>query len=126
MEQDARGWVADYFTTLNTRPKSPEVLGRFIGEDDLLHHIAGMERAFPGYQMTAEDVVADRDRVAVRFTMTGQHLGELQGLAPTGRQVRVPGIIIYRLAGGRVAEHWMQVDAPGMMAQLTADLPVPT
>lgn len=124
MQGNVRAWIDRYFETLNTQPKTPEVLSEFIRDDHLLEHIQFSERAFPGYRMTAEDVLVDGEQVAVRFTMHGTHLGELYGMAPTGKTVQVPGIIIYRLQDEHVVDHWMQSDVPAMMAQLST-LPEP-
>lgn len=125
MQQDVRTWTNRYFETLNTQPKTREVLGEFIRDESLFEHIQVFERAFPGYRLTAADVLVDGDRVAVRFTMHGTHLGDLFGMAPTGKTVQVPGIIIYRLQDEHIVEHWLQADVPALMAQLTT-LPEPT
>jgi predicted ester cyclase len=84
----------------------------------LKQHIAYAEAAFPRYEMIVEDILADKDEVTVRFTMRATHTGEYMGIPATGKQVAVPGIIIYRVAGGKIVEHWMQFDAVSMMQQL--------
>jgi predicted ester cyclase len=66
--------------------------------------------AFPDYRVEIEDLVAEGDRVAVRYLDRGTHLGEFLGLAPTGRSYRKPGLALYRLAGGRLVEAWFQED----------------
>jgi predicted ester cyclase len=63
-------------------------------------------------RFTLEDVVAGGDRVVVRWTLRGRHLGDFRGAAPTGRPVELPGIVIYRLSDGRIAESWIQMGAP--------------
>ena len=74
--------------------------------------------AFPDQRVEVDDLLAQGDRVAVRFTLRGTHLGELLELAPTGRRVTVPGVAIYRIAGGRIAEGWVGFDALGLLDQL--------
>ncbi|GAC1360591.1 MAG: ester cyclase [Ktedonobacteraceae bacterium] len=74
--------------------------------------------AFPDLQMTIEDLVAEGDRVALRWTCRGTHRGELMGIPPTGRQVTVTGIEINRFAGGKSIEHWLNNDTFGMLQQL--------
>jgi len=81
--------------------------------------IATMFReAFPDYRMRIEDVVAEDDRVAARFTQGGTHKGELFGVPATGKQVEWGEIGILRIADGKVVESWYDVDMLGLMGQL--------
>ena len=74
--------------------------------------------AFPDLQFTAEDMIAEGDKVAARYTMRGTHQGEFLGVAPTGKQIEVTGIDIVRFEGGKMVEHWANSDELGMMQQL--------
>ena len=74
--------------------------------------------AFPDLQFTAEDMIAEGDKVAARYTMRGTHQGEFMGVAPTGNQIAVTGIDIVRFEGGKMVEHWANSDELGMMQQL--------
>jgi predicted ester cyclase len=94
---------------------------RFIDDETLVEHIRFFQGVFPGYTLEAHDLIAEDDKVVVRATVHGVHRGELMGMAPTGRQVAFPAIIIYRLAEGRIAEHWLLADQAGMMRQLTEE-----
>jgi predicted ester cyclase len=76
--------------------------------------------AFPDYHATIEDAIAEGDKVVHRFEGRGTHKGEWMGIAPTGKQVNVTGIIIYRIAGNKIVEEWTQYDAMGVMIQLGA------
>ena len=81
--------------------------------------------SFPDRQMTIEDVVGDGDRVAVRTTIRGTNSGGVPWLnvPPNGRRIEIESISIYRVAGGRVVEHWGQNDAMRLMVQLGAIQP---
>ena len=74
--------------------------------------------AFPDLHVTMEDMIAEGDRVVVRWTASGTHKGDLMGIAPTGRRVTVTGIAIDRIAGGKTVEHWEVFDQMGLMQQL--------
>lgn len=74
--------------------------------------------AFPDYEDTTEDLVAEDDKVVVRMTMTGTHEGEFLDLEPTGTTVGVEGMIIYRIEDGKIVEGWYQADMFGLMQQL--------
>ncbi len=74
--------------------------------------------AFAGSNITLEDVVAEGEEVACRFTLRGPHGGEFNGIPATGIEVSVPGITVLRFAGGKCVERWSQADFLGLMQQL--------
>lgn len=83
--------------------------------------------SFPDRRMTIEDVVGDGDRVAVRTTIRGTNTGGVPwlGVPANGRQVEIESISIYRVANGRVVEHWGQNDVGRLMMQLGVPSPMP-
>ena len=76
--------------------------------------------AFPDWQTTIEDLIAEGDKVVVRMTQRGTHQGTFSALAATGKQVTVPGIAIFRLCDGQIVEEWLVTDQLGAMQQLGA------
>jgi len=80
--------------------------------------IAHFQNAFPDGQNTADDLIAEGDKVAHRWTYRGTHLGEFQGIPPTGRQVTLTGISIWRFEEGKIVESWHELDTLGLMQQL--------
>jgi steroid delta-isomerase-like uncharacterized protein len=76
----------------------------FLGMLDVVH------AAIDGFLLVEHDVVAEGDRVATRWTVTGTHKGELAGMPPSGRPLSISGLSIYRIADGRIAEGWVQDD----------------
>ena len=79
---------------------------------------ADYRRAFPDLRVTVEDLIAEGEKVAARLRVRGTHLGDLNGIAPTGRRVDFTGIVMSRVEGGRIAEDWANFDDLGMMRQL--------
>ena len=75
-------------------------------------------RAFPDLHITLEDMIEEGDKVAVKDLVTGTHLGEFNGLPPTGKSVSYREIFIARFANGRIAEAWGVVDIFTQMKQL--------
>jgi steroid delta-isomerase-like uncharacterized protein len=67
---------------------------------------------------TVEDVIAEGDKVVLRWSQTGIHVGAFMGLAATGRRYTTTGIEIWRVENGKLAEHWDVVDVVGQMQQL--------
>ena len=70
--------------------------------------------------MVVDDVMADGDKVALRWHAEGTHRGELPGLAPTGKRASATGITIYQWRDGKVVEAWTQWDNLGLARQLGA------
>ena len=73
--------------------------------------------AFPDMDVTIDQLLAEDDLVAARFTMRAVHQGELMGIAPTGKEVTVTGMDIVRFKDGKGVEHWANQDDLGMMRQ---------
>ena len=66
--------------------------------------------AFPDLKVTTDFLVAEGDKVVHHWTATGTHKGELVGIPATGKQIEMTGIAIVRIAGGKIAELWMESD----------------
>ena len=75
--------------------------------------------AFPDWHATTEELVAEGNRVAERWTGRGTHQGQLQGLPATGKAVVAPGAVFYRIEGDRIAEFRGQVDVGSLFQQLS-------
>jgi predicted ester cyclase len=71
-------------------------------------------------RITLEDITAEDDRVAFRWTIRGRHIGEFAGVAPTQRDVTITGINLERIADGRIIEHWSEYDRQALMEQVSA------
>ncbi len=65
-----------------------------------------------------QEMIAEGDRVLVRWTVQGTHRGPYLGLPPTGRPFRVDGVNIFRVVDGRIVERWSFLDVPTLLAQL--------
>jgi steroid delta-isomerase-like uncharacterized protein len=98
-------------------PAQPE---RVTGAAGAIESARGYRDAFPDLRMTVDQVVADGDDVAIRWTARGTHKGDLFGIAPTGKEATVTGITIDRWAGGKIAESWTNWDTLGLLQQLGA------
>ncbi len=95
------------------------------GVEDLKQFFIMMRLGFPDFQVTIEDLfAAEGEKVVLRFVFRGTHEGEFTGVAPTGKQVTMAGIDIFRIAGGKIVELWNQEDVLGMMQQIGA-VPAP-
>src|SRR5262245_39455834 len=83
--------------------------GQSTGRDGLRGRVEMLRGAFRPH-FTIEDIIAEGDRVAVRWTNRGTHVGEFMGMPATGKAFTIAGIDIHRLRDGKLAEHWHVVD----------------
>jgi steroid delta-isomerase-like uncharacterized protein len=82
--------------------------------------VATYREAFPDAHIAIDDMLADGDKVVVRWRATGTHQGELMGIPASGKSIEITGIGIDRIAGGKIAESWSNWDTIGMMGQIGA------
>jgi steroid delta-isomerase-like uncharacterized protein len=83
--------------------------------------VIGMMRSgFPDIQWTLEEMIAEDDKVAARFTMRGTHQGSFFGVPPTGKTIAVQALNFYRLSGGQFIEERGQPDLLGLLIQIGA------
>ena len=93
--------------------------GEVRGIEGARRFAATFREAFPDLQNAIEDMVAEGDKVAMRFGGSGTHLGETEAFGPpTGKRMKITGITIKRLTDGKIVEAWTNFDALGMMQQL--------
>ena len=88
------------------------------GPDGMKQLCAVYYTAFPDAHWGVDEIFETGDRVVARWTGTGTHRNDLAGFAPTGKPVHVAGIMIFRIANGKIAETWDVWDTLGMMQQL--------
>lgn len=88
------------------------------GIDAMNNVITTCRAAFHGLQVTIDDIMADGDKVAARFTARGMHRGEFMGLPPTGKAITMTGIEIFRIKEEKIAELWGEANLMGLMQQL--------
>lgn len=80
-----------------------------------------MAAALADIKFNIDDVIAEDDRVCVRLTTSARQMGEFMGIPPTNRTYQIEEIHIFRVRDGQIVEHWHQLDAMSLMAQLRDD-----
>ncbi len=74
--------------------------------------------AFPDWRVEVEEIISERDTVAVRWSGLVTHAGAFHGIPSTGRRIRVSGINMYRISDGRIAAEHEQTDSLSMLRQM--------
>ncbi|MBI3860215.1 MAG: ester cyclase [Thaumarchaeota archaeon] len=77
-----------------------------------------LRAGFPDLQVALEDIVAEGDKIAGRWTFRGTQTGDYMGIAATGKPMTWTATAIYRITDGKVAEVWDNEDFLGLMQQL--------
>jgi steroid delta-isomerase-like uncharacterized protein len=80
--------------------------------------ISAFLTAYPDSRFPVDQWIVEADKAVARHSLRGTHKAEFQGIPPTGKQVKVNGIAIFRIADGKVVETWLNADILGMLQQL--------
>ena len=112
--------IADELYTQDYTAKSMEQgIPDLRGPGDIKAVVRRFRSAFPDVHFEIDHLLAEGDKVVGAFTIEGTHLGEWQGIAPTGKRVKLTAIDIWRLEGGKIAERCTAVaDFLAMLQQL--------
>ncbi|QGN58039.1 ester cyclase [Nostocoides sp. HKS02] len=92
--------------------------GQGDGRDDLKRRATTLLAAFSPLTFIIEDLIAEDDKVVVRWSSSGTHNSDFLGIAATHRPYTISGIDIHRLEGNQLAEHWHVVDQLSQLQQL--------
>jgi len=81
---------------------------------------ADFRRGFPDVTSTIEDLITEGDKVVARWRSRATHRGDYMGMPPSGKEVQIMGISVYRIEEGKIAESWTVEDQFGLMQQIGA------
>jgi steroid delta-isomerase-like uncharacterized protein len=113
--QEVVGELFDTKVTVHT----PD--GAFHGHDGAKQLLAAYTTAFPDFRIDINDLLSDGDKVTLRWTFRGTHIGPLAGIAASGKKVNLPDVIgIFQVAGGKLRELHMVWDKYALIQQIGA------
>ncbi|HEX6536243.1 MAG TPA: ester cyclase [Gemmatimonadaceae bacterium] len=90
-------------------PTGPQAFRRFYSE---------IRSALPDARYEVDDLIAEGDRVVVRWRLLGTHEGDFRGIAPTGLAIVLEGIALYRVEAGKLMERWVVSDLHGVVEEI--------
>jgi steroid delta-isomerase-like uncharacterized protein len=96
------------------------------GPDGFKPFFDRMQSSFSGIRVTVEDAIAHGDKVCVRWSCAMTHTGAGFGMPATGKHLKVTGISIVQVEGGRLVEGWQNWDMMGLMQQIQDTPMAPT
>ena len=134
--EENKALIRRYFEAIDAACEAgnANILDEFLAPDFVTHSPfpgtpptrEGAKQIFMAFVASApgthivEDLIAEGDKVVGRITANGTHDGELLGIPRTGKQISMTGMTIWRIADGKIVEHWSQMDTLGLLQQLGA------
>jgi len=100
--------------------QSPTVFGSTMGPEGYKRQILLDVEAFPDLRFAIDEVIAEKNKVVVPWTISGTHKGEFFGIAPTNKKVSVDGITIHLISDGKIMDSTSAFDSLSLMQQLGA------
>ena len=94
------------------------------GVGGLREYYTALREGFPDMRLSSEDLIAEGEKVANRYTFYGTHKGAYMGVAPTGKLIISPGMVIHMFRAGKCVETWQSTDALGFLTQLGVAQPL--
>jgi steroid delta-isomerase-like uncharacterized protein len=118
-EMDKRNLhIVDELVAVDYIDHNPPIPDLAPGREGVKQANALLLTAFPDASHTIEDQIAEGDKVVTRMTVRGTFVGEYLGIPPNGKQITAEGIMIHRVAGGQLVEHWAMADNLRLFQQL--------
>jgi len=125
----ARRFIEEGFSTGNLALADEIIAPNFVnydpgtpplpsGPEGYKQLVTAYRTGYPDLQLSVEDLIAEGDKVGVRWTARGTHTGQLGDIPPTGKQATITGISVLTIAGGKVAAQNTNWDTLGMLQQL--------
>jgi steroid delta-isomerase-like uncharacterized protein len=106
---------------VNHSPATPDLP---TGPEGVKGVVTMFRSGMPDLRVIVDDMIAEGDKVATRYTLEGTHEGELFGVPPTGQRLSIESITVERVSEGKIRDHWRVTDELGMMQQLGV-IPMP-
>ena len=112
--------VSPQFTSHDWPKNSPR------GPQGFTNFYSAIRSAVPDARYEVDDLIAESDKVVVRWRLLGTHKGDFRGIAPTGQSIVLKGIAIYRVENGKLMERWVVTDLHGLLEEMRGSSPPQT
>jgi predicted ester cyclase len=111
-------FILEYLNALSGKDKTPELLAQYITDQGLIDHIIFFDGAFPKYDVMADEMTAEGNRVVIRARLVGNHEGVFGDILPSYRSVDFPFVVSYTIENQKIVSHWLVADQIALMEQL--------
>ncbi len=110
--------IINYFNAVSGVVKTRALMEKYTTDKGLMSHIEFFDTAFPCYEIFADEMTAEGNRVIVKARIKGIHKGVLNGIAPTQRLMDFPFAIRYEIENNKIVSHWLIADQALLLEQL--------
>lgn len=117
-QQSNKQFIQDYFTALSGQDKTKELCEKYITDQSLLEHIYFFEAGFPRYELFADEMTEEGDRVVVKCTCRATHSKDWNGMPASHKTAEFPFVASYAVKDNKIVDHWILIDQMSMMNQL--------
>ena len=111
-------FVLEYLNVMSGKDKTLEVCNHYITDQALIEHIIFFDSAFPKYEILAEEMTSEGNRVVVRARLIGKHEGQFGDIMPSYRNIDLPFVVTYTIENLKIVSHWLVADQMALMEQL--------
>jgi predicted ester cyclase len=111
-------FIIEYLNALSGKDKPREIIAHYVTDEELIEHIVFFDGAFPKYELTIEELIAEGDRVVLRSRLIGKHEGVFGEIMPSHRSVDFPFVITYTIENRKIVSHWLVADQTILFEQL--------
>ena len=116
--QKNKTFALEYLNAISGKVKTPSILAQYITDQGLIEHITFFDGAFPKYEMIADEMTSEGNRLIVRARLVGKHEGDFAGVPASYRTVDFPFVIGYIIENDKIVSHWLIADQMLLMEQL--------
>lgn len=111
-------FVVEYINALSGKVKTREAMEYYISDQELIEHIMFFDGAFPKYELTIDEMIAEGNQIVLRTHLIGKHEGVFGDIMPSHRSVNFPFVIGYTIENRKIVSHWLVADQMALMEQL--------
>ncbi|MEP7269269.1 MAG: ester cyclase [Saprospiraceae bacterium] len=99
-------FIKRYYTAISGKIKTPELLSQFIRDTSLSNQVIIFDSSFPGYTMTANEMISEGNKLVVKAIMRGKHEGIFVNIPPTHKNVETPMVLFYQIENNKIISLW--------------------
>ena len=102
--------ILEYVNATSGQPKTRELLEKYNADAGLIDYIMYIDSVFPSYEVIADEIIAEGDRVIMRARLKGIHASEMMGFAPTHKVIEYPFVVGYEIHNEKIVRSWVVAD----------------
>jgi hypothetical protein len=110
--------ILEYFNAISGVVKTPAIMNRYVDDHELLEHVTFFDTVLPRYELFADEITAEGNRVVVRARLKATHEGAFKGIPPTHKKVEFAFAIGYEIENNKIVRHWLIADQMTFMEQI--------